>query len=103
MNDTTEEPPNPPTDDKAGADHEQLPEEQVLSRETLPEGVEHLGDGFTNLDDYFRAELEEHIAAPIHWILQHLDMKAIRDQFEAGRYMYLCESGSVYRVTLPDA
>lgn len=103
MNDTTEEPPGPPEDDEAGATHDQPLEEQVLSRETLPEGVEHLGDGFTSLDDYFRAELEEHIAAPIHWILQHLDMKAVRDQFEAGRYMYLCESGSVYRLTLPEA
>lgn len=103
MKETTEEPPNLPERDGARADHDQLPEEQVLSRETLPEGVEHLGDGYTNLDDYLRAELEEHVAAPIRWILQHLDMRAIRSQFEAGRYMYLCESGSVYRVTLPEA
>lgn len=106
MNDTTQDPPDPPEDhpeDEAGADQDQLFEEQVLSADTLPEGVEYLGDGFTSLDDYFRAELEEHIAPPIQWILKHLDMKAIRDQFEAGRYRYLCESGSVYRVSLPEA
>jgi hypothetical protein len=106
MNDTTHDPPDPPEDHpedvEAGADQDQLFEEQVLSADTLPEGVEHLGDGFANLDDYFRAELEEHIAPPIHWILKHLDMKAICDRFEAGRFRYLCESGSVYRVALPE-
>lgn len=106
MNDTTQDPPSHPEDHpeddnaNANADQDQLLEEQVLAADTLPEGVEYLGDGFTSLDDYFRAELEEHIALPIHWILKHLDMKAVRDQFEAGRYRYLCESGSVYRVSL---
>jgi hypothetical protein len=105
MNDTPQNPPDFPEDlpehDELDADHDHLLEEQVLSPDALPTGVEHLGDGFTTLDDYFRAELEEHIAPPIHWILQHLDMQAIRAQFEAGRYKYLCESGSVYRLTHP--
>lgn len=106
MKDTTDEPPGPsedlPLDNAAPPDADQTYEEQVLSADTVPEGVEYLGDGYATLDDVFRSELEEHIAPPIHWILKHLDMRAVRDRFEADRYRYFCESGSVYRVVLQE-
>lgn len=108
MNDTTQEPPDPPKDlpqDEAAlpdADPDKTDEEQVLSQDTVPDGVEYLGDGYGTLDDYFRSELAEHIAPPILWILKHLDMTAVRDRFEADHYRYFCESGCVYRVVLPE-
>jgi hypothetical protein len=98
---TTHEPPDPPdrpplspnSADEAGT------AEQVLSAETTPEGCEHLGDGFDSLDHYFRVELEEFVAPPIRWLLDCLDWPKIRAQFEADRYRYIWESGSVYRLT----
>lgn len=100
----THEPPDPPDDPPPGpprdADDDPSTREQVLSRDTTPEGVEYMGEGYVDLDDYFRRELAEHIDPPIHWILDHLDMTAVRDRFEADQYKYLCESGEVYRVSL---
>lgn len=73
-------------------------EEQVLDAETTPEGVEYLGDRYASLDHYFRSELEQFVDPPIRWILELLDMRAVRARFEGRRYRYLWESGSVFRI-----
>lgn len=75
--------------------------EQVLSPDTLPEGVEFLGEGFPSLDHYFRAEIEDLIDPSIRWILDALDMSRVKQRFEGSKYRYLCESGSVYRIEVP--
>jgi hypothetical protein len=96
MSDT--EPPNPPkpNQDDVKCRHDVF--EQVLSPDTLPEGVEFLGEGFVSLDHYFKAELEELIDPSIRWILDALDMRRVKDRFEGPKYRYLCESGTIYRL-----
>lgn len=99
------EPPDPPSPpfiitepglvDGPGTD---IDEEQVLSAETLPEGVEYLGTA-PDLSTFFRRELEDLVDPSVVWILDCLDMRKVQNQMEGQRYRYLVEHGVVYRVS----
>jgi hypothetical protein len=104
MNETKDGTPPQPSrpDPPSEADSEPEAGEQVLSAETMPEGCEFLGDGFDSLEHYFRTELEDFVGPPIRWLLDCLDWHKIRMQFEADRYRYIWESGSVYRVAVDE-
>lgn len=73
-------------------------EEQVLSAETLPDGVEYLGTA-PDLPTFFRRELEDLVDPSVAWILDCLDMRKVQNQMEGQRYRYLVEQGCVYRVS----
>ena len=85
--------PDPVDEPEAGVD-----EEQVLSAETLPEGVEYLGTA-PDLPTFFRRELEDLVDPSVAWILDCLDMRKVQDQMESPRYRYFVEHGVVYRVS----
>jgi hypothetical protein len=68
--------------------------------DTRVEAVEFLGEGYRSLAHYFVGQLEDHIAAPVQWILTCLDMKAVQARFEGNVYRYVLEGTSVYRVGL---
>jgi hypothetical protein len=101
-------PPSPPF--SAGAD---LNEDEIdveidddvgndpkRSDATQAEAVEYLGSGCTSLADYFCRELEDHIDESIAWVQTCLDMPSVQRRFEGnGRYRYVFENGSVYRVS----
>jgi hypothetical protein len=76
----------------------EVDEEQVLSAETVPEGVEYLGTA-PDLPTFFRRELEDLVDPSVTWILDCLDMRKVQDQMEGQRYRYLVEAGAVYRVS----
>lgn len=72
--------------------------EQVLSRDTTPEGWEHLGD-YPTLERYLRAQLEDQISDACQWLLDCLDYQKVQQRFESDGSRLLCESGSVYRIS----
>jgi len=95
------EPPDPPPPPFAVTEPDpvdDVSEEQVLSAEILPEGVEYLGTA-PDLPTFFRRELEDLIDPSVAWILGCLDMRKVRDQMEGQRYRYVFEHGAVYRVS----
>lgn len=101
---TPTEPPDPPhppfaitKSDPVDVPETDVDEEQVLSAETLPEGVEYLGTA-PDLPTFFRRELEDLVDPSVAWILDCLDMRKVQDQMEGQRYRYLVELGAVYRV-----
>ena len=96
-------PPPPPPFAITGSDPVDEPEtdvdeEQVLSAETLPDGVEYLGTA-PDLPTFFRRELEDLVDPSVTWILECLDMRKVQDQMEGQLYRYLVEQGAVYRVS----
>ena len=96
------EPPPPPfTITEPGSVDEpetEVGEEQVLSAETVPEGVEYLGTA-PDLPTFFQRELEDLVDPSVAWILDCLDMRKVQDKMEGQRYRYLVEHGAVYRVS----
>ncbi len=117
MTATTDDPQIPPPpgfaldidlgDDEQDVDRDLLlpndgaSEEQVLSRDTLPLGLDHLGT-YPSLELYFRAQLEPEISRGCQWILGCLDWTAVQLQFEADGSRLFCESGEVYRISQPE-
>jgi hypothetical protein len=98
------EPPDPPPPSPVtepglvGGPGTEVDEEQVLSAETLPDGVEYLGTA-PDLPTFFRRELEDLVDSSVAWILDCLDMRKVQDQMEGQRYRYLVEQGAIYRVS----
>lgn len=78
-----------------------LGEEDQLRADTIPEGVEFLGDGFASLDHYFRRELEDLVDPAAAWILECLDYQEIQARFEGNRFRYFIERGHVFRCEVP--
>lgn len=71
----------------------------VLDEDTLEEVAELLGE-YASLDDYFRGQLEELLVPGALWLLECLDMAAVRRRFEGGRHRYFVQGGRVFRVGL---
>lgn len=78
-------------------EHDQGEGEQVLTPNTIPEGVSHLGS-YPTLERYLRAQLEEEVSDPCQWILDCLDWSKVQKRFEADGSRLVCESGEVYRM-----
>lgn len=75
--------------------------ELVLTRDTIPDGCDHLGS-HASLELYFRSQLEDQVSAPCQWLLDCLDMKKVRARFESDGSRLVCESGEVYRLAAPE-
>lgn len=106
METTTHDPPHtpPPVHEPDPADEididladEQELEAAALAHDTLPEGVEYLGE-FEDLPAYFRRELEDLIDTSVHWTLDCLDYEAVQARFESAGARYFVECGQVFRI-----
>ncbi len=93
--------PSTEVDVDLGAEHQQLEGEQVLSRDTMPEGVECVGD-YPTVALYLRAQLEDQVSDSCQWLLDHLDYAQVRERWESDGSRLICESGCVYRIAPPE-
>jgi hypothetical protein len=88
-------------DHLADEDDLDLPCPPEDDEDTVCEAIEFMGDGYRSLAHYFVGQLEDHVAAPVQWILTCLDMAQVQRRFEGNRYRYVFENGAVYRTGLP--
>lgn len=77
-----------------------LPSPEPDPEETVCEPIEFMGSGYRSLAHYFCSQLEDHVAAPVQWILTCLDMREVQRRFEGSTYRYVLEGTAVYRVGL---
>lgn len=62
--------------------------------------ADYLGD-YPSVEAYFRRALEDLLVPDGLWLLDCLDMTAVRRRFEAdGRFRYILHAGRVHRVQL---
>lgn len=109
--DITNEPPNLPpppppfaTPTELDADEVDVDlaedEEDQLSRDTLPEGVEYLGR-YASIEGYLRDMIEPEVSKAIApWFLDCIDWRAVQDRFEGDGSRLLCEHGQVFKLSL---
>lgn len=107
----SELPPPPPfaTPTELSADEEDVDladddqgEADELTQDTVEEEIEHLGEA-SSLEEFFRSQLEDLIDPCLHtWLFDALDFDEVQRQFEGnGRYRYILEGRSIWRVGLP--
>lgn len=60
------------------------------------DSTEYLG-AYATLEEYFVDQLEPFVEAPLRWLLECLDMDAVRRRFEGDRWTYFVVDDRVYR------